>query len=146
MDTRTRRHQIATGPRRLPRELWSLVAFRRSVRGAPDLARPLETANEPLARGYRRDNGAIRAGGQPHLHLHPWRPPHDMAVVHGELLTVRQLAAVKPAMPGGSKAAEEATLGAALARAPEAVAGRAVAWPVHVRVKCIALPRAARCA
>ena len=113
MDTRTCRHQIATGPRRLPRELWSLVPFRRSVRGAPDLARPLETANEPLARGYRRDNGAIRAGGQPHLHLHPWGPPHDMAVVHGELLTVRQLAAVKPAMPGGSKAAEEATLGAA---------------------------------
>ena len=89
------------------------VLLRRSVRGAPDLARPLETANEPLARGYRREDGAIHAGGQPHLHLHPWRPPHDMAVVHGELLTVRQLAAVKPAMPGGSKAAEEATLGAA---------------------------------
>jgi hypothetical protein len=93
------------------------------VRGAPDLARPLETANEPLARGYRRKDAAR----QPNLHLHPWRPRHDMAVVHGELLTVRQLAAVKPAMPGGgSKVAEERPWGQ-LARAPQAVAGRAVA-------------------
>ena len=86
---------------------------RRSVRGAPHLARPLETANEPLARGYRRKEGAVDAVGQPNLHLQPWRPSHDMAVVHGELLAVRQLAAVKPAMPGGPEAVEEATLGAA---------------------------------